>query len=87
VDLNLPEEEATLEEWAYQCFVSGELGKLVNNEEVDKRQSEIMARVGLWCYLDEASLCPSMENVLLMLEGTVDITIPPSLTYFRSTFL
>ncbi|XP_062167113.1 G-type lectin S-receptor-like serine/threonine-protein kinase At1g34300 [Alnus glutinosa] len=48
VDHNLPKEEAILEQWAYQCFEAGELGKLVNNEEVDKTQLERMAKVGLW---------------------------------------
>ncbi|KAE7996440.1 hypothetical protein FH972_001166 [Carpinus fangiana] len=85
VDHDLPEEEAILEEWVYQCFESGELGKLVNNEEVDKKQLERMAKVGLWCILDEPSLRPSMKKVLLMLEGTVDIPTPPSPTSFLST--
>ena len=41
--------------------------------------------VELWCIIDEPPLRPSMKNVLLMLEGTVDITIPPSLTSLLST--
>ncbi|XP_059432972.1 G-type lectin S-receptor-like serine/threonine-protein kinase LECRK3 [Corylus avellana] len=85
VDLDLPEEEAILEEWVYQCFESCELSKLVNNEEVDKRQLERITKVGLWCILDEPSLRPSMKKVLLMLEGTVDIPVPPSPTSFLST--
>ncbi|KAF3971494.1 hypothetical protein CMV_004917 [Castanea mollissima] len=43
-----------------------------------------MVKVGLWCVLDEPSLRPSMRKVLLMLEGTVDIPIPPSSTCFLS---
>ncbi|XP_059431453.1 G-type lectin S-receptor-like serine/threonine-protein kinase LECRK1 [Corylus avellana] len=85
VDQNLPEEEAILEEWAYQCFESGELGRLVNNEMVDKRQLERMVKVGLWCILDEPSLRPSIKKVLLMLEGTIDIPVPPSPTSFLCT--
>ncbi|XP_059431457.1 G-type lectin S-receptor-like serine/threonine-protein kinase LECRK3 [Corylus avellana] len=82
VDQNLPEEEAILEEWAYQCFESGELGRLVNNEKVDKRQLERMVKVGFWCILDEPSLRPSIKKVLLMLEGTIDIPAPPCPTSF-----
>jgi hypothetical protein len=85
VDHDLSEEEAILEEWVYHCFESGELGKLVNNEVVDKKQLERMVKVGLWCILDEPSLRPSMKKVLLMLEGTVDIPTPPSPTSFLST--
>ena len=85
MDWNLSEEESILEEWAYHCFEARELGKLVSGTDVDKRQLERMVKVGLWCILDEPSLRPSMKKVLLMLEGTVDIPIPPSPTSFLST--
>uniref|UniRef100_A0A2N9IER8 non-specific serine/threonine protein kinase n=1 Tax=Fagus sylvatica TaxID=28930 RepID=A0A2N9IER8_FAGSY len=85
VHYDLSEEEAILEEWVYHCFECGELGKLVNEEEVDKKQLERIVKVALWCILDEPSLRPSMKKVLLMLEGTVDIPIPPSPTSFLST--
>ncbi|KAF3960111.1 hypothetical protein CMV_015153 [Castanea mollissima] len=78
VDYNVAEEEAILEEWAYHCFECGELGKLVNEEEVDKKQLERITKVALWCILYEPSLRPSMKKVLLMLEGTLDIPDPPS---------
>ena len=80
MDSNLPEEEAILEEWVYSCFESGELDKLINDEEVDKRQFERMVKVAFWCILEEPSLRPSMKKVLLMLEGTADIPIPPNPT-------
>ncbi|KAK7823071.1 g-type lectin s-receptor-like serine/threonine-protein kinase lecrk2 [Quercus suber] len=44
-----------------------------------------MVMVGLWCILDEQSLRPLMKKVLLMLEGIVNIPIPPSPTSFLST--
>ncbi|XP_030948336.1 G-type lectin S-receptor-like serine/threonine-protein kinase LECRK1 [Quercus lobata] len=85
VDWSFPEEEAILEEWAYSCFEACELDKLVSGKDVDKRQLERIIKVGLWCILDEPSLRPSMKKVLLMLEGTVDVPIPPSPTSFLST--
>lgn len=78
VDSNVAEEEAILEEWAYNCFECGELGKLLNEEEVDKKQLERITKVALWCIQYEPSLRPSMKKVLQMLEGTVDIPNPPS---------
>ncbi|XP_062149146.1 G-type lectin S-receptor-like serine/threonine-protein kinase LECRK3 [Alnus glutinosa] len=84
VDWNLPEEEAVLEEWVYHCFEVGDLTKLVVNEEADKKQVDRMVKLGLWCIQDEPSLRPSMKKVLLMLEGTVDIPIPPSPNSFLS---
>uniref|UniRef100_A0A2N9EYK6 Protein kinase domain-containing protein n=1 Tax=Fagus sylvatica TaxID=28930 RepID=A0A2N9EYK6_FAGSY len=80
VDSDLPENEAILEEWTYDCFERGELSKLVNDEKVDNRQLERMVKVALWCILDDPSLRPSMKKVLLMLEGTMDIPIPPNPT-------
>uniref|UniRef100_A0A2N9G9F2 Receptor-like serine/threonine-protein kinase n=1 Tax=Fagus sylvatica TaxID=28930 RepID=A0A2N9G9F2_FAGSY len=84
VDSDLPENEAILEEWTYDCFERGELSKLVNDEKVDNRQLERMVKVALWCILDDPSLRPSMKKVLLMLEGTMDIPIPPNPTYVLS---
>ncbi|CAK7355082.1 unnamed protein product [Dovyalis caffra] len=78
VDYSLPEAEAILEVWVYQCFQDGGMDKLAGDEVADKRQFERMVKVGLWCTLDEPSLRPSMKKVLLMLEGTVEIPIPPS---------
>ncbi|XP_059440607.1 G-type lectin S-receptor-like serine/threonine-protein kinase LECRK1 [Corylus avellana] len=80
MDSNLPEEEANLKEWANHCFNSGELGKLVNNEEVDKRELEKMVKIGLWCTSDELPLRPSMKKVLHMLEGIVNIPVSASPT-------
>lgn len=85
VDWSLPDEEAILDELAYHCFETGELGKLVGEEEVNTRQFERMLKVGLWCIQDEPSLRPSTKKVLLMLEGTVDIPIPPNPISFLST--
>ncbi|KAL5555695.1 hypothetical protein UlMin_037931 [Ulmus minor] len=75
---DFPEEEAILEEWAFDCFESGEMLKLVGSEEIEKKQLNRIVKVALWCIQDEPSLRPSMKKVLLMLEGTVDIPIPPS---------
>ncbi|GAA0159032.1 hypothetical protein LIER_22163 [Lithospermum erythrorhizon] len=85
VDWNLPENEAVLDEWVYECFMAGELSKLVPDEEVDMKKLEKWVKVGLWCIQEEPSLRPSMKKVLLMLEGTVDVPIPPSpLSYLSS---
>ncbi|CDP04767.1 unnamed protein product [Coffea canephora] len=85
VDCTSPENEAILEEWANQCFEAGELYKLVGDEEVDDvRELERMIKIALWCIQEEPALRPSMKKVLLMLEGTGDIPIPPSLPSFSS---
>ncbi|KAL3728910.1 hypothetical protein ACJRO7_033488 [Eucalyptus globulus] len=84
VDSNLPKEEAILEDWVYHCFQAGELDKLVHYQTTDQKQLERMVKVALWCIQEEPALCPSMRKVLLMLEGTVGVPIPPCLTSFPS---
>ncbi|XP_043689283.1 G-type lectin S-receptor-like serine/threonine-protein kinase RLK1 [Telopea speciosissima] len=85
IDLNVPEEENILTDWVYDCFQAGDVGKLVGaNEEVDKRRLDKMVRVAIWCIQDEPSLRPSMKKVVLMLEGTVEVSIPPCPTSFLS---
>ncbi|XP_077237843.1 G-type lectin S-receptor-like serine/threonine-protein kinase LECRK1 isoform X2 [Tasmannia lanceolata] len=77
-NLNLPDDEIFLTDWVYNCFVGGELGKLLGGEDVDKARLERMVKVGLWCIQNEPHLRPSMKSVILMLEGIRDIPIPPS---------
>ncbi|KAF8404406.1 hypothetical protein HHK36_009291 [Tetracentron sinense] len=79
----LDKDEVVLADWVCDCFEAGQLDKLID-EEVDKRKLERMVKVGLWCIQDEPSLRPSIE-VLLMLEGTVGIPVPPSPTSFLSS--
>ncbi|XP_031385107.1 G-type lectin S-receptor-like serine/threonine-protein kinase LECRK3 [Punica granatum] len=86
MDQSVPEEEIILENWVYDCFEAGELHKLVDEEEgVDRRQLERMVKVAIWCTLEDPSLRPPMRKVLLMLEGTIDISSPPRPTSFISS--
>ncbi|KAK2967459.1 hypothetical protein RJ640_020558 [Escallonia rubra] len=85
VDSSLPEDEAILEEWVYQCYENRQLSKLVGDEQVDERKLDRMVKVALWCIQEEPSLRPSIKKVLRMLEGTVDIPKPPGPTSSLST--
>ncbi|KAM7523572.1 hypothetical protein LguiA_013474 [Lonicera macranthoides] len=76
VDTSLTEEEVILEHWVYQCFEDGELGKLVGDEVLDKRELDRMVKLGLLCIQDKPSTRPSMKKVLMMLEGAIDIPAP-----------
>ncbi|KAL7588298.1 hypothetical protein Lser_V15G36939 [Lactuca serriola] len=84
LDNDLPYEEAIIEEWVYECYKANELGKLVNDEDVDRSSLDRMIKIGLWCIQEDPSLRPSMKKVVLMLEGTVKIPIPPKPTSFLS---
>ncbi|KAG7987179.1 hypothetical protein I3843_03G120100 [Carya illinoinensis] len=79
IELNAPiADEIVLSSWVYNRFVAGELDKLVEDENVDFKTLERMVKVGLWCIQEDPALRPSMKNVILMLEGTMDIPVPPS---------
>ncbi|KAK8357621.1 hypothetical protein V6Z11_A05G433000 [Gossypium hirsutum] len=72
-------DEILLSTFVYNCFVGGELNKLVEGEEeVDMKMVERFVKVGLWCIQDDPNLRPLMRNVILMLEGTMNVPIPPS---------
>ncbi|KAL3528000.1 hypothetical protein ACH5RR_012656 [Cinchona calisaya] len=85
IDWSLTEDQAVLEEWVYDCFEAKELHKLVNDEEVDMSKLERVIKIAIWCIQDEPAIRPSMKKVLLMLEGTVDIPVPPCPTSFLSS--
>lgn len=78
VDWSRGDDEAVLEHWVYKCYAAGKVGKIVGGEMVEEREVEKMVKIGIWCVQYEASLRPTMKEVLLMLEGTVDIPIPPT---------
>ncbi|XP_075672243.1 G-type lectin S-receptor-like serine/threonine-protein kinase LECRK1 [Castanea sativa] len=71
-------DEIILSNWVYNCFAAGELAKLVKDENIDAMTLERMVKVGLWCVQEDPALRPSMKNVILMLEGTIEISVPPS---------
>lgn len=70
-------EEIQLSKWAYTCLVESEVDKLVGSEEVDMKTLEGMISLTIWCIQDEPALRPPMKKVLHMLQGIIDIPIPP----------
>ncbi|KAL1542101.1 G-type lectin S-receptor-like serine/threonine-protein kinase LECRK3 [Salvia divinorum] len=85
VDWNRSEDEAILEEWVYDCYATGKIGSVVGDEMVEERKVERMVKIGIWCVQYDPSLRPTMKKVLLMLEGTVEIPIPPNPSSFLSS--
>ncbi|KAL1542092.1 G-type lectin S-receptor-like serine/threonine-protein kinase LECRK3 [Salvia divinorum] len=85
LDIHPSEDEAILEEWVYDCYATGKIGNLVGDEMVEERKVERMVKIGIWCVQYDPSLRPTMKKVLLMLEGTVEIPMPPSPNSFLSS--
>jgi hypothetical protein len=85
IDLNRVEEKSekddlSLSNWVLSCVISGKLEMVVGHDpEVlsDFKRFERMALVGSWCIHPDPILRPSMKKVTQMLEGTMEVGIPP----------
>ncbi|XP_057837439.2 G-type lectin S-receptor-like serine/threonine-protein kinase LECRK3 [Cryptomeria japonica] len=89
INLDAPENEMFLSQWVYECLKHNSLDKLVEKQRsegivIDSTQLERMVLVGLWSIQENPSLRPSMKKVVQMLEGTVEIALPPSPDSFIS---
>ncbi|TKY68746.1 G-type lectin S-receptor serine/threonine-protein kinase RLK1 [Spatholobus suberectus] len=74
------EEKAILTEWAYDCYVEGALHALVENDKEaldDMEMVEKFVMIALWCVQEDPGLRPTMRNVTQMLEGVVEVQVPP----------
>ncbi|RWR87065.1 hypothetical protein CKAN_01599500 [Cinnamomum micranthum f. kanehirae] len=78
MELEVDDNEIILTDWIYKCHEAGELSKLLlDTEEVEKRQMERIIKVGLCCVQGEPDLRPTMKNVIWMIEGLMDVHVPP----------
>ncbi|KAK1287081.1 G-type lectin S-receptor-like serine/threonine-protein kinase RLK1 [Acorus calamus] len=82
------EEAAILTDWAYDCYREGRLDALVNSDEElmsNTRRLERILKVALWCIQEDPSLRPPMKKVSQMLEGAVEVAVPPDPSSFISS--
>ncbi|KAJ4975878.1 hypothetical protein NE237_000984 [Protea cynaroides] len=81
-EVNQGESQQWFPRRVWEKFENGELSEMMvldcKIEEEDREKAEVMCKVGLWCvqYLPEAR--PSMRTVLKILEGGVQIPVPPN---------
>ncbi|GLT55867.1 hypothetical protein SLA2020_289530 [Shorea laevis] len=81
------EEEVILTDWVYDCYKERRLDKVVENDEEainDMTKVERLVMVAIWCIQEDPSLRPSMRKVTHMLEGVVQVPMPPCPTPFTS---
>ncbi|POO01292.1 S-receptor-like serine/threonine-protein kinase [Trema orientale] len=82
------ETQMILADWVYDCYAGGKLEFLVENDEeamAEMKRVEKFVMVALWCVQEDPSLRPTMKKVMLMLEGTVEVSVPPDPTSFISS--
>ncbi|XP_077227840.1 G-type lectin S-receptor-like serine/threonine-protein kinase LECRK3 [Tasmannia lanceolata] len=89
VELGLDDmDNVILTDWAYDCYRERRLNLLVEEDEEalsDARRLERFVRVAIWCIQEEPSLRPSMKKVTQMLEGAVEVSVPPDPSSFISS--
>ncbi|MQL77112.1 hypothetical protein Taro_009538 [Colocasia esculenta] len=88
VEAEAGESKAVLAYWAYDCLRAGRLEALVEDEAgplADMRRLERLVMVALWCIQDEPSLRPTMKKVTQMLEGAVEVAVPPDPSSYTSS--
>ena len=82
------EEKVILTDWAYDCFREGSLDVLVDSEVealVDRERLEMYVMVSMWCIQENPSLRPNMRKVVQMLEGVVQVHVPPCPSPFQTS--
>ncbi|KAL0006631.1 hypothetical protein SO802_008133 [Lithocarpus litseifolius] len=73
--------EEALIDWAYECYKDKKLDKLVENDEEasnDMKRLERLVIVAIWCIQEDPSLRLSMKKITQMLEGVIEVFVPPS---------
>ncbi|KAA8548638.1 hypothetical protein F0562_000322 [Nyssa sinensis] len=73
-------DEMILTDWVQCCVRAGKLESIMSHSPgvlSDFRRFERMTMVGLWCLCPNPVLRPSMAKVVQMLEGTIEVGVPP----------
>lgn len=81
------EEQVILTDWVYDCYKQRRLNELIEDDEEarnDMKRVERLVMVAIWCIQEDPSLRPPMKKVTQMLEGVVDVSVPPSPCHFSS---
>ncbi|XP_054804852.1 G-type lectin S-receptor-like serine/threonine-protein kinase LECRK3 [Prosopis cineraria] len=74
------EERAILTDWAYDCYTTGSLEALVEQDHEalnDKENLERLVMVAIWCTQEDPTVRPTMRKVSQMLEGVAEVPAPP----------
>ncbi|KAL3502928.1 hypothetical protein ACH5RR_037377 [Cinchona calisaya] len=80
--------KAILTDWVWDCFEQERLDCLVENDLdalEDKMKLVRFVMIGIWCIQEDPSLRPTMRKVSHVLEGIVDVMVPPCPSLVRYT--
>ncbi|KAL6187987.1 hypothetical protein ACLB2K_039382 [Fragaria x ananassa] len=74
------EDQMILADWAYDCYKQKKLHTLLEkNDEAmeDIKMMEKYVMIAMWCIQEDPSLRPTMRETIHMLEGIVQVSVPP----------
>ncbi|KAL7204274.1 hypothetical protein ACSBR2_017360 [Camellia fascicularis] len=81
-------QELALVDFAYDCYCKRKLDKLVENDEdarSDMKRVERLVMVAIWCTQEDPSIRPSMRKITQMLEGVLEVSVPPRPSIFSTS--
>ncbi|KAL5567259.1 hypothetical protein UlMin_030423 [Ulmus minor] len=77
-----------LADWVYDCYKDEKLDLLVGNDDEarsDMKRVKKYVMIAVWCIQEEPSLRPTMKKVTQMLDGSIEVPIPPDPYSFISS--
>ncbi|PRQ35342.1 putative protein kinase RLK-Pelle-SD-2b family [Rosa chinensis] len=79
------EDQMILADWAYDCYKKKKVHLLWQNvgddqemDGIEKLEKYLM--IAFWCIQEDPSARPTIKKVTRMLEGTVEVSVPPNLS-------
>ncbi|XP_075635841.1 G-type lectin S-receptor-like serine/threonine-protein kinase LECRK2 [Castanea sativa] len=82
------EDQMILADWAYDCYKDRKLELLVENDEDatdDMKRVEKYVMIAIWCIQEDPSLRPTMKKVVQIMEGSIEVSVPPGSSSFISS--
>ncbi|CAA2983075.1 G-type lectin S-receptor-like serine threonine-kinase RLK1 [Olea europaea subsp. europaea] len=78
------ENEMILADFAYDCYKEGTMHLLVadDDEALGDKRFDKFVMIAIWCIQEEPTLRPTMKRVMQLMEGSVEVPIPPDPTSF-----
>ncbi|KAF8019512.1 hypothetical protein BT93_G0252 [Corymbia citriodora subsp. variegata] len=74
------EAQIVLIDWVYDCYHEGSVLQLVESDEEassDVKRVKRFVMTALWCIQEDPALRPTMKKITQMLEGAVEVPVPP----------
>ncbi|BFG33524.1 hypothetical protein CerSpe_197980 [Prunus speciosa] len=81
-------DQMVLADWAYDCYEQKKVHLLLQNDDEameDIKKLEKYVMIAMWCIQEDPSLRPTAKKLTMMLEGTVEVSVPPDPSSFTSS--